>query len=158
MFAIGDQVSYPMHGAGIIQKIEEKEILGELRSYYIVHINHGNMDLMVPVLGCSEAGLRPIVKSSAIEGVWTALNAKSQKMDPNWNRRNRENMDRLKTGELSEIAGVIRDLVRADRIKKLSTGEKKLLSNAKIILASEMSMVLKKEESEIEQMIEEAIK
>lgn len=158
MFAIGDQVSYPMHGAGIIQKIEEKEILGELRSYYIVHINHGNMDVMVPVLGCSEAGLRPIVKTSAIDAVWTALNAKSQKMDPNWNRRNRENMDRLKTGELPEIAGVIRDLVRADRIKKLSTGEKKLLSNAKIILASEMSMVLKKDESEIEQMIEEAIK
>ena len=157
MFQIGDQVSYPMHGAGIIQRIEEKEILGETRSYYIVHINHGNMDVMVPVLGGADAGLRPIVESSAIDAVWKSLKAASQKMDPNWNRRNRENMDRLKTGDLAEIAGVIRDLVRADRIKKLSTGEKKLLSNAKIILASEMSMVLHKDEAEIEQMIEEAI-
>lgn len=157
MFEIGDQVSYPMHGAGIIQRIEEKEILGETRSYYIVHINHGNMDVMVPVLGCEQAGLRPIVPAAAIDSVWESLKGKSQKMDPNWNRRNRENMDRLKTGDLSEIAGVIRDLVRADRIKKLSTGEKKLLSNAKIILTSEMSMVLHKEEAEIEQMIEEVI-
>lgn len=158
MFAIGDKVSYPMHGAGLITRIEEKEILGETRSYYIIHINHGNMDVMVPVCGCMEAGLRPIVKESSLDSVFKTLKSEAScKMDPNWNRRNRENMERLKTGDLAEVAGVIRDLVRADRIKKLSTGEKKLLSNAKIILASEIAMVLKKEEPEIVQMIEEAI-
>ena len=157
MYQIGDKVSYPMHGAGLIKKIEEREILGEERSYYIVHIEHGNMDVMVPVLGCEKVGLRPIVSRSVIDKVIKALGGKSQEMDVNWNRRNRGNMDRLKTGDLVEVAGVIRDLVRVDRTKKLSTGEKKLLSNAKIILASEMSMVLSKTEPEVMQMIEEAI-
>jgi len=157
MFTVGDQVSYPMHGAGLIKRIEEKQILGETRSYYIVHIDHGNMDVMVPVCGCEEAGLRPIVKEPVIKSVLEALKGKSEAMDPNWNRRNRANMERLKTGDLVEVASVIRDLVRVDRIKKLSTGEKKLLSNAKTILISEMSIVLKRTEDEIEQMIEEAI-
>jgi len=157
MYQIGDKVSYPMHGAGLISKIEDKEILGEQRSYYIVHIDHGNMDVMVPVVGCEKVGLRPIVKKSVIESVISALGGKSEEMDVNWNRRNRGNMDRLKTGNLVEVAGVIRDLVRVDRSKKLSTGEKKLLSNAKIILASEMCMVLGKSEPEVLQMIEEAI-
>lgn len=157
MYQIGDKVSYPMHGAGLIQRIEDREILGEQRSYYIVHIEHGNMDVMVPVVGCEKVGLRPIVKSSVIDAVLKALGGKSKEMDINWNRRNRDNMERLKTGDLVEVAGVIRDLVRVDRAKKLSTGEKKLLSNAKIILASEMSMVLSKTEPEVMQMIEEAI-
>ena len=157
MFDIGDKVSYPMHGAGLIKRIEEKQILGESRSYYIIHIDHGNMDVMVPVLDCEKVGLRPIAGKDAIDGVFTALGGETREMDSNWNRRNRENMERLKTGSLDEVAGVIRDLVRTDRIKKLSTGEKKLLSNAKIILASELCMVMNKEESEILQMIEEAI-
>lgn len=157
MYQIGDKVSYPMHGAGLIQRIEDREILGEQRSYYIVHIEHGNMDVMVPVVGCEKVGLRPIVKSSVIDAVLKALGGKSKEMDINWNRRNRDNMERLKTGDLVEVAGVIRDLVRVDRAKKLSTGEKKLLSNAKIILASEMCMVLSKTEPEVMQMIEEAI-
>ena len=156
MYQIGDKVSYPMHGAGLVKNIENREILGEQRSYYIIHIDHGNMDVMVPVIGCENVGLRPIVKKSVIDNVIKALGAQSEEMDINWNRRNRDNMERLKTGDLVQVAGVIRDLVRVDRTKKLSTGEKKLLSNAKIILASEMSMVLKKAESEIMQMIEEA--
>ena len=157
MYAIGDKVSYPMHGAGFIQKIEERQILGETRSYYIVHIEHGNMQVMVPVIGYEKVGLRPIVKKSAIAGVLKTLGAESSPMDDNWNRRNRDTLERLKTGDLKEVAGVIRDLARVDMVKKLSTGEKKLLSNAKTILASEMAMVLGKSEENVMQMIEEAI-
>ena len=157
MFSIGDRVSYPMHGAGLIQKIEDRQILGENRSYYIVHIDHGNMDVMVPVVGCEKVGLRAIVDASAISKVLSTLHSDSEPMDDNWNRRNRDNIERLKSGDLCQVAAVIRDLARVDAIKKLSTGEKKMLSNAKLILASEMSMVLHKDEAEVLSMIEEAI-
>jgi len=157
MYAIGDKVSYPMHGAGLIQKIEERQILGETRSYYIVHIEHGNMQVMVPVVGCEKVGLRPIAKKAAIDAVMKTLASASEPMDDNWNRRNRDNLERLKTGDLKEVAAVIRDLARVDLVKKLSTGEKKLLSNAKTILASEMAMVLGKPEDTVLQMIEDAI-
>ena len=157
MFSIGDKVSYPMHGAGLIKTIEERQILGETRSYYIVHIDHGNMDVMVPVVGCENVGLRPIVDKGALDAVFKSLGAESEPMDDNWNRRNRDNIERLKTGNLNTVAAVIRDLARVDSVKKLSTGEKKMLSNAKIILASEMAMVLEKTEDEVMHMIEEAI-
>jgi len=146
-----------MHGAGLIKNIEERQILGETRSYYIIHIEHGNMDVMVPVLGCEKVGLRPIVKKKGLDDVFSALGGDTLPMDDNWNRRNRDNMERLKTGDLTQVAGVIRDLARFDLTKKLSTGEKKLLTNAKIILASEIAMVLEKSEEEIIEMIDKAI-
>jgi len=157
MYSVGDKVSYPMHGGGLVQSIEERQILGESRAYYIIRILHGNMQVMVPVVGCENVGLRPIVKKSALKAVYETLGAASEPMDDNWNRRNRDNLERLKTGNLTSVAAVIRDLARVDATKKLSTGEKKLLSNAKTILASEMSMVLGKEEAEVVKMIEEAI-
>lgn len=142
MFNIGDKVVYPMHGAGLIETIEEKQILGETRSYYIIRIKHGNMQVMVPVKGAEEIGLRPVVQACQLDPVYGVLSAASTPMDENWNRRNRENMEKLKTGDLCQVAEVIRNLVRVDRGKKLSTGEKKLLTSAKHILSSEMTMVL----------------
>ncbi len=142
MFKIGDRVVYPMHGAGLVESIENRTILGEERSYYIVRIKHGNMQVMVPVSGAEAVGLRGIVEPKALDPIYDALGAESTPMDENWNRRNRENMEKLKTGDLSKVAEVIRNLTRVDRVKKLSTGEKKLLNNARMILSSEMSMVL----------------
>ena len=142
MFNIGDKVAYPMHGAGLIENIEERQILGEKRDYYILQIKRGNMQILIPVIGAEKTGLRAIVGEQKIEDVYKVLAAESTPMDENWNRRNRDNMEKLKTGDLSEVAGVIRNLVRVDREKKLSTGEKKLLNTARQILASEMVMVL----------------
>ena len=147
MFNIGDKVAYPMHGAGLIENIEERQILGETRDYYILRIKHGNMQLMVPVKGAEDTGLRYVIDKKTLTSVYKVLAAESTPMDDNWNRRNRENMEKLKTGDLKQVAEVIRNLVRVDREKKLSTGEKKLLSNAKQILASEMMMVLGVEEA-----------
>ena len=138
MFSIGDKVLYPMHGAGIIEAIEEKKVLGETKSYYILHI--GTLSLMVPVDGDS-AGLRAIVEHPEIQRAMEELAAPSTEMDENWNRRNRENMEHLKTGDICEVAKVVRNLMRVDKIKKLSSGEKKLLQNAKQILASEIALV-----------------
>ena len=157
MFTIGDKVAYPMHGAGIIEKIEDRQVLGEIRSYYIIRVLHGNMQVMVPVAGSDAAGLRLISQPSEITVVVGMLGAESTPMDENWNRRNRANMDKLKTGELSNVAEVIRNLTRIDRVKKLSTGEKKLLGNAKQILASEMALVNGISEEEALGLIEESI-
>ncbi len=142
MFKVGDSVVYPMHGAGMIESIEDRLVLGEKRSYYIIRISRGNMQVMVPVDGCEKVGLRSVVKPDDLNEVYDVLSAESTPMDENWNRRNRDNMDKLKTGALPLVAEVIRNLVRVDRIKKLSTGEKKMLSNSKLILASEMVVSL----------------
>ena len=142
MFKVGDPVVYPMHGAGVIESIEDRQVLGETRAYYIIRISRGKMQVMVPVDGSEKIGLRSIVKPSELDAVYDVLRAESTPMDDNWNRRNRENMDKLKTGALPLVAEVIRNLVRVDRVKKLSTGEKKMLSNSKLILASEMVVSL----------------
>jgi len=157
MFAIGDKVVYPMHGAGTIENIEEKTVLGEARRYYILRVRHGNMQVMVPVDGSSQAGLRYIVDVSVIPSVMEVLKSESTPMDENWNRRNRENMERLKTGDIKEVAAVVRNLTRVDRVKKLSTGEKKLLINARRILSSELSYVSLEDEDKITEMIDQAI-
>ena len=156
MFSIGDKVVYAMHGAGTVKAIEEKKILGEVRSYYILHIAHGNMEIMVPTEGDS-VGLRPIVGADVIPRVEDVLASESTPMDINWNRRNRENMERLKTGDILEVAAVIRNLLRVDRIKKLSTGEKKLLMNARQILASEIAVVTGTSEDEAQQLIDSRV-
>lgn len=157
MFKVGDKVAYPVHGAGVVESIEERYILGESRSYYIIRILHGNMQVMVPVAGSEEVGLRPIVGPAQIEEVFTVLRGESTPMDDNWNRRNRDNMAKLKTGDLREVAEVVRNLVRCDRVKKLSTGEKKLLANAKQILSSEMILISGLSQEEALMMIDQAI-
>ena len=157
MFSIGDKVVYPMHGAGTIQNIEEKEVLGETRAYNILRIPYGNLQVMVPVQGSDAAGLRPIVSEEAVQDVLGVLSAESTPMDENWNRRYRENMDKLRSGDPAKVAEVIRNLMRVEREKRLSTGEKKLLANARQILASEIVLVRNVAEQEAMDMIDRAV-
>ena len=157
MFSIGDKVVYPMHGAGTIQNIEEKEVLGETRGYYILRIPYGNLQVMVPVQGSDAAGLRPIVSEEAVQDVLGVLSAESTPMDENWNRRYRENMDKLRSGDPAKVAEVIRNLMRVERAKRLSTGEKKLLANARQILASEIVLVRGVAEKDAMDMIDSAV-
>ncbi len=138
MFEIGERIVYPMYGAGIITEIQEKDFLGEIRLYYIVSLPYCRMEASVPVDNCDKLGVRPIIEQTRIVEVIEVLKGKSDKMNPNWNKRYRENTDRLQTGDILEVAAVVRNLVRADRAKPLSTGEKKLLSTAKQILESEL--------------------
>jgi len=140
MFQIGENIAYPMHGAGTITKIEEKEVLGEKHRYYYVSLPHSKMTVMVPVESSDKVGVRSIISSSEIDSVLKVLEADTEPMPSNWNRRYRENTERLKSGDIYEVAGVVRNLVRSDRTKKLSTGEKKLLGNAKQILESELML------------------
>lgn len=138
MFSIGDNIVYPMYGAGIITDIVEKDFLGEKRSYYCVSLPYCRMEAQVPVDNCDKLGVRDIIEKDRIEEVITVLNGEAEPMNPNWNKRYRDNTDRMRTGDILEVAAVVRNLVRTDRIKPLSTGEKKLLATAKQILASEL--------------------
>lgn len=141
MFVVGDKIVYPMHGAGIIEEIEDKQILGESRKYYILRVPCGDMKIMIPVESCNEIGVRPIISVDEIEDVMRVLRAETTEMSNNWNRRYRENMEKLKTGCVYNVAEVVRNLMRSDKERKLSTGEKKMLSNAKQILISEIVLV-----------------
>lgn len=141
MFLIGDKVVYPMHGAGIIEDIEERKILGEIKRYYILQVPFGDMKIMIPVSNTEEVGVRNIVSVSELFPVIALLGATVTEMSDNWNKRYRENMEKLKTGNIYEVAEVVRNLMLTDRDKRLSTGERKMLSNAKQILISEMILV-----------------
>lgn len=141
MYSIGDKVAYPMYGAGVIEKIEKQDVLGEVRQYYVVVLPLGNMKIMVPIGGGDDVGMRYILTGEDMDAVEDILRKESTSMSSNWNRRYRDNMDKLKTGDLAEVAEVVRNLIRIEQHKKLSTGEKKLLNNAKQILISEYALV-----------------
>jgi CarD family transcriptional regulator len=141
MFVKGDKIVYPMHGAGIIEEIEEKQILGEVRKYYVLRVPCGDMKIMIPIESSREIGVRAVISEEEIAEVIKVLRADSTGMSSNWNRRYRENMEKLKTGDIFNVAEVVRNLMRTDKEKKLSTGEKKMLSNAKQILISEIILV-----------------
>ena len=149
LFNVGDKVVYPMHGAGIIEAIEEKEILGEIKKYYIMRIPIGDMKVMIPMNNVGDIGLREVVNDQAIEEVIGILKDDRTDMSTNWNRRYRANLDKIRSGDIYEIADVVRNLMLRDQEKGLSTGERKMLDNAKQILISEMVLAkeLKQEEA-----------
>lgn len=157
MYDIGDKIVYPMHGAGIIEEIEEKTILGEIRRYYILKVPCGDMKIMIPVDSSEEIGVRTIISGEELDDVLAVLKGSSTEMSNNWNRRYRENMEKLKTGKAIEVAEVVRNLMRTDREKKLSTGEKKMLANARQILLSEMILVGNMDPDSANSLIDEAV-
>lgn len=157
MYNIGEKIVYPMHGAGEISGIEEREILGEMRQYYVLKIPHGDMKIMIPVDKCEEIGVRDVISKEQVDEVLEVLAAPSTPMPSNWNHRNRENMEKLKTGKIREVAEVVRNLTRVEFTKHLSTGEKKMLTNAKQILSSEFMLSLGIDEEKAEEMITQAI-
>jgi CarD family transcriptional regulator len=155
MFNIGDKVVYPMHGAGIIESIEEKEISGEKIRYYIIKLPMGDMKAMVPLNKVSEIGLRQVVDEAEILKVFEVLKSDTTKMSNNWNHRYRENMEKIKSGSIFEIAEVVRNLSVRERQKGLSTGEKKMYENARRILLSELVLAKDMAENQIMQMLDD---
>lgn len=157
MFNIGDKVVYPMHGAGIIEGIEEKEILGEKRKYYLMRMPIGDMKVMIPVDNVEEIGIREIINDDDMNKVLTILKGDKTNMPQNWNRRYRINMEKIKSGDIFEIASVVRNLMMRDAEKGLSTGERKMLNSAKQMLISEIVLVADTDPEEIEKLIDEAV-
>lgn len=157
MFNIGDRVVYPMHGAGIIEAIEKKEILGEMREYYVMRIPNGEMRVMIPLDNVEESGLREVIDEEKFKEVFNVLQEEDTEMSSNWNRRYRANMEKIKTGDIIEVAEVVRNLYARDKEKGLSTGEKKMLDNARQILISELMLAKGIEEQKIESWLEGAL-
>ncbi len=156
MFNVGDKVVYPMHGAGIIDAIEEKDILGEKQAYYILKMP-GEVKVMVPTAKAEQVGVRNIINKSEAEKVFTVLESNETEMSMNWNKRYRDNMDKMKSGSIYEVADVVRNLSFKQKEKGLSTGEKKMLNNAKQILVSELVLTEHSSKDEIEEMVENKI-
>jgi CarD family transcriptional regulator len=138
LYEVGDKVVYPHHGAGKIMKIERKEVLGQLREYLTIQILHNDMTVMVPVENADRAGLRKVVDPQVVDTVLEVLRGRPTKMPKNWSRRYKHNRDKLKTGDIFEVAEVVRNLSVRHADKGLSTGEKQMFSKAKKILASEL--------------------
>jgi CarD family transcriptional regulator len=153
MFNIGDKVVYPMHGAGIIESIEEREISGEKLRYYIIKLPMGDMKAMVPLDKACEIGLRQVVDESEVLKVLEVLKADTTKMSTNWNHRYRENMEKIKSGSIYQIAEVVRNLAVRDHQKGLSTGEKKMYENARRILLSELVLAKNIDENQMVQIL-----
>lgn len=157
MFNIGDKVVYPMHGAGTIVGIEKKEILGQIKEYYMMVMPIGDMQVMIPVDSIKTIGVRFIVTDDELEEVIRALSTEIEIVSGNWNKRYRENLEKIKSGNISEVALVIKELCYRDREKGLSTGERKMLNNAKQILISEISLVKGIKSSEVEKLMSDLV-
>ncbi|MFZ5942501.1 MAG: CarD family transcriptional regulator [Bacillota bacterium] len=155
MFKIGDKVVYPMHGAGVIEAIEEKEVLGDKRSYYIMKMPFGNMKVMIPIDNINEIGLRQVVDCEDVNKVISILQDTDDSTSVNWNRRYRANLEKIKSGSIYEVAEVVRNLTLRDKDKGLSTGERKMLENARQILISELVLARGEQEDSIKIMLEQ---
>jgi CarD family transcriptional regulator len=156
MYNVGDRIVYPMHGAGIIEAIEEKEILGVVNSYYVLRVPIGNINLMVPTKNAVEIGVRDVVSSTVIEELFEHIRHCEIPMNENWSKRYRENMDKIKSGEIFEIASIFKYLLLREKEKGLSSGEKKMLVTAKQIIVSEIMLSKDIEAKEAETSLEES--
>jgi len=157
MFNVGDKVVYPMHGAGIIEAVEEREILGEKQEYYILRIPMGEMKVMVPLGSAEDVGLRSVIDEEDVKKVYEILAGDKTKMSSNWNRRYRANLEKIRTGDVFAVAEVVRNLAYRNKEKGLSTGERRMLDNAKQILISELVVAQDAGQEQIEKAIDEVL-
>ena len=157
VFQVGDRVVYPMHGAGVIEAIEEHEVLGERQQYYVMKLPIGDMKIMIPTQGVQEIGLREVMSESECNRVFQILRSSGEELSDNWNRRYRANVEKLKTGDIYEVAEVVRNLSCREKDKGLSTGEKKMLDNARQILISELILAKDIQEEQANLLIDEAL-
>lgn len=156
MFNVGDKIVYPMHGAGVIDSIEEKNILGENQFYYVIRMP-GEVKVMVPTDRAEQIGVRNVIGKEEAEKVISILGEDETEMSQNWNKRYRDNMEKMKSGSVYEVADVVRNLSFKQKEKGLSTGEKKMLSNAKQILVSELVLAEHASQDEVEELINNKI-
>ncbi|HOB92037.1 MAG: CarD family transcriptional regulator [Bacillota bacterium] len=157
MFKVGDKVVYPMHGAGVIESIEEREVLGSKHKYYVMRLPMGDLKVMIPTDNVEEIGVREIISDDMVDEVFDVLRGEKTKMSSNWNKRYRANLEKIRSGNILEVAEVVRNLSIRDREKGLSSGEKKMLDNARQILVSELVLAMDSDEESVSAEIEEAL-
>ena len=158
MFSVGDKVVHPMHGAGVIDSIVREKIDGAYHEYYVFKMPMNGLILKIPTKSIDIIGIRPIDTLDEIESVFLMLPQLHAEMSSNWNRRYRENMEHLKSGNLVEVASVVKGLMERGSHRTLSTGERKMLTTAKQILISEVILAEDTDYKTVEARINDALK
>lgn len=138
LYQVGDKIVHPMHGAGVIDSIIQKKMSGVVRDYYSLKLPTGSMLVLIPTDHTEEIGVRPVMDAAGADAVLDAMKEIDVEVTQNWNQRYRENMLRLKSGDLLEVARVVKGLLQRDNERGLSTAERKMLHSAKQILISEL--------------------
>ena len=156
-FRVGDRIAHPMHGAGVIDSVVSRKINGKERDYYVLKLPVGDMLVMIPVDTSAEIGVRPIVDAAEAEKILCSIPGIEIEMTQNWNKRYRENMLKIKSGNLLEVAAVVKGLMQRDKERGLSTGERKLLHSAKQILISEIVLSESASYEEVEERLNSAL-
>ena len=155
-FNVGDKIVYPMHGAGIVEAIEEKSVCNEKQAYYIIKMP-GEVKVMVPTAKAEEIGVRNIIDQETAVKVIDTLEQDCTEMSVKWNKRYRDNVEKMKSGDIYEVADIVRNLTFKQKEKGLSTTEKKMLLNAKQILVSELVLAGDKQKEEVEAIVDNKI-
>ncbi|MGZ4146990.1 MAG: CarD family transcriptional regulator [Actinomycetota bacterium] len=157
MFRKGDTVVHPEHGAAVIEELREREILGETRKYFVLRVAYGDLTLMVPVDSTEEVGLREVVSKSEVKKVLNVLKEDESKMAANWSRRFKNNIEKLRSGDIYQVAEVVRNLSIRERARGLSAGEKRMITKARQILISELAFATNESEDKAEAMIDKVL-
>ena len=157
-FRVGDKVVYPHHGAAVIEGTQNRMIEGETREYWVLRLSYGDLTLMVPTDGADEVGLRGVVPKNELEQVYKVLQSKKQAPAPsNWSRRFKSHVEKLRSGDIYQVAEVVRNLSNRDKDKGLSAGEKRMLTKARQILVSELTFAAGVKEEKAEAMLDEIL-
>jgi CarD family transcriptional regulator len=156
-FDVGDKVVYPHHGAAVIEKREKKHAFGEEREYLILRLAYGDLTLMVPADNTDSVGLREVINDEEVEEVFAVLRKKEARMPTNWSRRFKNHVEKLKSGDIYQVAEVVRNLSLREKDKGLSAGEKRMLAKARQILTSELTFALGVNEEEAEKKLDEEL-
>ncbi len=156
-FRVGDRIAHPMHGAGVIDSVVKRKINGTERDYYVLKLPAGDMLVMIPVDTSAEIGVRPIVDADEAEKILGSIPGLEIEMTQNWNKRYMENMLKIKSGNLLEVAAVVKGLMQRDKERGLSTGERKMLHSAKQILISEIVLSESASYEEVEERLNSAL-
>ncbi|MGI5978653.1 MAG: CarD family transcriptional regulator [Oscillospiraceae bacterium] len=157
MFSVGDRIAHPMHGAGVIDSIVKRKVDGAVKDYYVMKLPVGDMQVMIPVDSTEAIGVRPIIGPDEAETIFNSISELEINMNQNWNKRYRENMMKIKSGDLLEVATVIKGLMLRDTDKGLSTGERKMLHSAKQIFISEIVLSESASYEEVEERLDRAV-
>ena len=157
MYKLGAKVVYPLHGVGIISSIEDKTVLGETRSYYIIKLAISDMTVMIPTRRSDDLGLRLVVTSKDVKQALRLIEEDSVQVDEDWKARYQHNFEKIKSGSIFDVAEVVRNLFHRNRVKELSIMEKKLYENAYRLLVDEISIVSDMEKEEVQGIVAEKL-
>ena len=157
MFRKGDKVIYPHHGAAVIEDLTEREFLGEKKQFFVLRLAYGDLTLMVPVDNTEEVGLRQVVAKRDVKKVLDVLREDESRMPSNWSRRYKTNIEKIRSGDIFQVAEVVRNLSIREAQKGLSAGEKRMLARARQILVSELVFAVGSTEEKAEAMIDKVL-